>query len=517
MAENKDKKDKKNENEVELGITGTGATQEHTAGGEGDVQDTRGASFVKNLNAMLAASQGAASEFVNRIAAQYGKEAERLAALGVDKLTPDQRAQAQEFFDLPFSQTGREEFLQRTVGATSRTGYSDPQGRLDAFLAGSAGLAPIEEQRAKHAALLRSLGLDPNPDAQLPPGTTFPPGQGGFPGGGSPSFPGGGNGGGFPGNGNGPPGGFPGGGGGGGFPFPPGQGGGGFPGDFPGPINLPPVPDFELPPFNPGGGWTPPPFVDDFVPPPVQGPPRGPPPGPPGAPMRPPVPGGPDPRAGLPRAAPPSTRPMGRPIARSIHEIDRSMGGWISPTTSGGGARRGVFVEDRESPAARRARAAQPTSPPTSPVAPSGNRVVPPRQTFGTPASFSRPTSSPAVRSREDVAVRPGQRPAPAPRPSPAPAPRPAPAPAPRPAPRPEPRQDQVAPRGSQPARAPAPAPAPAPRPAAPPPPPPPPPQQQPPPPPPPPPQQQPAPSPNTRPVGGGGRVAGSAPPTRMR
>lgn len=162
--------------EIGQAVYGTGGYG--AAGANAGVQDLAQSGYIQNLMGMLGANRDPSSDFVQRLAQMYGGEAERLTPMA-SGLPPDQASAAQQYFDLPFSQGGLEEYLQRMIGATSREGYSGSQSKLDAFFAGASGLQPIEEQRRKHQALLSSLGLQANPAAQAPPTQAGPPVSGG--------------------------------------------------------------------------------------------------------------------------------------------------------------------------------------------------------------------------------------------------------------------------------------------------------------------------------------------------
>ncbi len=144
------------------------------------VQDPSLSGYTENLQGMLGASKPAYQDFVSRLATQYGNEADRIAPL-VTGMDPSQAMTAQSEMNLPFSQNGLQEYLQKVYGSNSREGYSDQQSRLDAYLSSAAGLGPLEDQRQQHTALLKSLGLaaDPPPVVASPVDSTPPPGAGG--------------------------------------------------------------------------------------------------------------------------------------------------------------------------------------------------------------------------------------------------------------------------------------------------------------------------------------------------
>ena len=132
----------------------------------------QGNSFIRNLQAMLSANRGAASTFVDQLKGLYGGEAERLGPM-IAGMDPSEAARWLQFFNMPTDQAGLEQWLQGTVGAQSREGYSGGASRLDAYIAGQAG--GLGSEQARHQALLSSLGLVMNPEAppaQAPPGNT---------------------------------------------------------------------------------------------------------------------------------------------------------------------------------------------------------------------------------------------------------------------------------------------------------------------------------------------------------
>lgn len=135
---------------------------------EGQGGSLGGSSFVRNYRRMVAANQGATQQLSQRLSTHLNDYGAQLEA-NKDRLDVSERDRARAFFDLPFTQGGRETLLAGTVGAAARSGYSNPQAKLDAYLLGQQGMQPLNQQRAKWDTLMNKLA-EPSPAPAPPPG-----------------------------------------------------------------------------------------------------------------------------------------------------------------------------------------------------------------------------------------------------------------------------------------------------------------------------------------------------------